>query len=99
MTTCKWASTVHAALPFSKLTVPSTAPVVAPQAAENSKRHWNPIEDATILSLVEQHGPRNWAKIASLLGTGRSGPSCCARWCRLAGPKAGAFFAAVLGST
>ena len=55
-----------------------------------NKKHWSAAEDKTLLELVDKDGPRNWARIAKGLGTARSGPSCCARWCRLAGPKAGA---------
>ncbi|CAH9121467.1 unnamed protein product [Cuscuta epithymum] len=44
------------------------------------KGSWTPEEDAILVKLVEQHGPRNW----SLISTGipsRSGKSCRLRWC------------------
>ncbi|KAI5475131.1 hypothetical protein MNV49_001905 [Pseudohyphozyma bogoriensis] len=53
------------------------------------KKNWSEEEDKRLLRLVDENGPREWAKLARILGTGRTGPSCCARWCRLAGPKAG----------
>ncbi|GAA5868563.1 hypothetical protein JCM1840_005490 [Sporobolomyces johnsonii] len=56
-------------------------------SAPVNKRQWQPSEDETLLTLVEQHGPHHWAQLAKLLGTGRTGPSCCARWCRLADVK------------
>lgn len=53
-------------------------------AEEVSKRHWSVEEDRQLLALVDTHGPRNWLRLAQTLATGRTGPSCCARWCRLA---------------
>lgn len=55
----------------------------APKGGEN-KKHWTPEEDKTLLKLVAERGPKNWRIIGEIMGTGRSGPSCCARWCRLA---------------
>ncbi|KAL8278559.1 hypothetical protein RQP46_009051 [Phenoliferia psychrophenolica] len=66
---------------------PSEEPKEKPEGG--NKKHWSKDEDETLLKLVDKDGPRNWASIAAGLQTGRSGPSCCARWCRLAGPKAG----------
>ncbi|KAM0754325.1 hypothetical protein T439DRAFT_175597 [Meredithblackwellia eburnea MCA 4105] len=51
------------------------------------KKHWTAAEDAELISLVKVHGARSWAKIADKMGAGRSGASCCARWCRLSGEK------------
>lgn len=42
-------------------------------------RCWDTAEDAAILSLVEQYGPRNWAKIAESMN-GRSGKQCRERY-------------------
>ncbi|CAL5322717.1 unnamed protein product [Camellia sinensis] len=40
---------------------------------------WSPEEDATLMRLVEQHGPCNWAVIGTGI-PGRSGKSCRLRW-------------------
>ncbi|CAL5366360.1 unnamed protein product [Camellia sinensis] len=40
---------------------------------------WSPEEDATLMRLVEQHGPCNWAVISTGI-PGRSGKSCRLRW-------------------
>ncbi|KAK4694169.1 hypothetical protein P7C70_g8783, partial [Phenoliferia sp. Uapishka_3] len=76
----------HLAPPLSPTLSPSIDPGPT-SAGPANKKHWSSAEDTTLLSLVEANGPRNWAKIAGMLETGRSGASCCARWCRLAGPK------------
>ncbi|KAL4378027.1 hypothetical protein GQ457_02G022040 [Hibiscus cannabinus] len=44
------------------------------------KGSWSPQEDANLIKLVEQHGPRNWSMISSAI-PGRSGKSCRLRWC------------------
>ncbi|EXC04711.1 Transcription factor [Morus notabilis] len=44
------------------------------------KGSWSPQEDAALIKLVEQHGPRNWSLISHGI-PGRSGKSCRLRWC------------------
>ncbi|GFP97664.1 transcription factor myb44 [Phtheirospermum japonicum] len=44
------------------------------------KGSWNAQEDATLIKLVEEHGPRNWSLISTGI-PGRSGKSCRLRWC------------------
>lgn len=64
-----------------------------------TKKHWQPEEDKKLLALVDESGPRNWSALAKQVGGGRTGPSCCARWCRLAGPKAGLSSSSFLNSS
>lgn len=52
---------------------------------ERVKGSWSPQEDATLISLVEQHGPRNWSLISTGI-PGRSGKSCRLRWCNQLSP-------------
>ncbi|KAE8723370.1 Transcription factor MYB44 [Hibiscus syriacus] len=49
------------------------------------KGSWSPQEDANLIKLVEQHGPRNWSMISSAI-PGRSGKSCRLRWCNQLSP-------------
>ncbi|PPS18413.1 hypothetical protein GOBAR_AA02165 [Gossypium barbadense] len=49
------------------------------------KGSWSPQEDANLIKLVEQHGPRNWSMISSSI-PGRSGKSCRLRWCNQLSP-------------
>ncbi|KAI9110788.1 hypothetical protein K1719_018226 [Acacia pycnantha] len=49
------------------------------------KGSWNPQEDATLIKLVHQHGPRNWSLISVDI-PGRSGKSCRLRWCNQLSP-------------
>ncbi|KAM5556716.1 transcription factor MYB73-like [Rosa sericea] len=49
------------------------------------KGSWSPQEDATLIKLVEEHGPRNWSLISSGI-PGRSGKSCRLRWCNQLSP-------------
>ncbi|KAI3705022.1 hypothetical protein L1987_75252 [Smallanthus sonchifolius] len=49
------------------------------------KGSWTPQEDATLIKMVEQHGPRNWSLISSRI-PGRSGKSCRLRWCNQLSP-------------
>ncbi|XVE99797.1 hypothetical protein REPUB_Repub03eG0231900 [Reevesia pubescens] len=49
------------------------------------KGSWSPQEDANLIKLVEQHGPRNWSIISSGI-PGRSGKSCRLRWCNQLSP-------------
>ncbi|XVF40771.1 hypothetical protein PTKIN_Ptkin01aG0142300 [Pterospermum kingtungense] len=49
------------------------------------KGSWSPQEDANLVKLVEQHGPRNWSMISSGI-PGRSGKSCRLRWCNQLSP-------------
>ncbi|XWS74792.1 hypothetical protein CRYUN_Cryun01aG0027800 [Craigia yunnanensis] len=49
------------------------------------KGSWSPQEDANLIKLVEQHGPRNWSLISSGI-PGRSGKSCRLRWCNQLSP-------------
>ncbi|OMO50069.1 hypothetical protein CCACVL1_30657 [Corchorus capsularis] len=54
-------------------------------STDRVKGSWSPQEDANLIELVEQHGPRNWSVISS--GTpGRSGKSCRLRWCNQLSP-------------
>ncbi|KAF5736557.1 transcriptional activator Myb-like [Tripterygium wilfordii] len=50
------------------------------------KGSWSPHEDATLIKLVEQHGPRNWSMIGAGI-PGRSGKSCRLRWCNQLSPE------------
>ncbi|CAK7325891.1 unnamed protein product [Dovyalis caffra] len=50
------------------------------------KGSWSPQEDATLIKLVEQHGPRNWSMISNGI-PGRSGKSCRLRWCNQLSPE------------
>ncbi|KAG5239990.1 transcription factor MYB [Salix suchowensis] len=50
------------------------------------KGSWSPQEDATLVRLVEQHGPRNWSMISTGI-PGRSGKSCRLRWCNQLSPE------------
>ncbi|KAK4480694.1 hypothetical protein RD792_013776 [Penstemon davidsonii] len=54
---------------------------------ENIKGSWNPQEDAALIKLVEEHGPRNWSLISNGI-PGRSGKSCRLRWCNQLSPGA-----------
>ncbi|KAL6131630.1 hypothetical protein ACLB2K_070004 [Fragaria x ananassa] len=49
------------------------------------KGSWSPQEDATLIKLVAEHGPRNWSLISSGI-PGRSGKSCRLRWCNQLSP-------------
>ncbi|KAB1217636.1 Transcription factor MYB44 [Morella rubra] len=49
------------------------------------KGSWSPQEDATLIELVMQHGPRNWSLISQGI-PGRSGKSCRLRWCNQLSP-------------
>ncbi|XVE52467.1 hypothetical protein DITRI_Ditri02bG0124000 [Diplodiscus trichospermus] len=49
------------------------------------KGSWSPQEDANLIKLVEQHGPRNWSMISYGI-PGRSGKSCRLRWCNQLSP-------------
>ncbi|KAL5538745.1 hypothetical protein UlMin_045460 [Ulmus minor] len=49
------------------------------------KGSWSPQEDATLIRLVEEHGPRNWSLISGGI-PGRSGKSCRLRWCNQLSP-------------
>ncbi|GKV51786.1 hypothetical protein SLEP1_g58411 [Rubroshorea leprosula] len=49
------------------------------------KGSWSPQEDANLIKLVEQHGPRNWSMISAGI-PGRSGKSCRLRWCNQLSP-------------
>ncbi|KAK6145530.1 hypothetical protein DH2020_022350 [Rehmannia glutinosa] len=49
------------------------------------KGSWNPQEDAALIKLVEEHGPRNWSLISNGI-PGRSGKSCRLRWCNQLSP-------------
>lgn len=46
---------------------------------------WTADEDAKLKKLVDEHGPRNWSLISSLIA-GRSGKSCRLRWCNQLSP-------------
>nr|XP_043633721.1 transcription factor MYB73-like [Erigeron canadensis] len=49
------------------------------------KGSWTPQEDAALIKLVKQHGPRNWSLISTKI-SGRSGKSCRLRWCNQLSP-------------
>ncbi|KAH7548345.1 hypothetical protein ACOSQ2_032582 [Xanthoceras sorbifolium] len=53
--------------------------------SDRIKGSWSPQEDADLVKLVEQHGPRNWSMISSGI-PGRSGKSCRLRWCNQLSP-------------
>lgn len=50
------------------------------------KGSWSPQEDASLVKLVEEHGPRNWSLISAGI-PGRSGKSCRLRWCNQLSPE------------
>ncbi|XP_050209332.1 transcription factor MYB73-like [Mercurialis annua] len=54
--------------------------------SERVKGSWSPQEDANLIKLVEQHGPRNWSLISTGI-PGRSGKSCRLRWCNQLSPE------------
>ncbi|OMP14122.1 hypothetical protein COLO4_00280 [Corchorus olitorius] len=54
-------------------------------STDRVKGSWSPQEDANLIKLVEQHGPRNWSVISSGI-PGRSGKSCRLRWCNQLSP-------------
>ena len=41
---------------------------------------WTPQEERELLTLVQMHGDKQWAKIAETLKTGRTGKQCRERW-------------------
>ncbi|EEF34073.1 transcription factor MYB73 [Ricinus communis] len=55
-------------------------------SSERIKGSWSPQEDANLIKLVEQHGPRNWSLISTGI-PGRSGKSCRLRWCNQLSPE------------
>ncbi|KAK6270569.1 PREDICTED: transcription factor MYB44 isoform X1 [Theobroma cacao] len=55
------------------------------KGGDRVKGSWSPQEDANLIRLVEQHGPRNWSMISSGI-PGRSGKSCRLRWCNQLSP-------------
>ncbi|CAN1748704.1 Transcription factor MYB73 [Linum perenne] len=55
-------------------------------AVDRIKGSWSPQEDATLIKLVQQHGPRNWSMISTGI-PGRSGKSCRLRWCNQLSPE------------
>lgn len=54
--------------------------------SDNIKGSWTPQEDATLMRLVEEQGPRNWSLISTGI-PGRSGKSCRLRWCNQLSPS------------
>lgn len=60
--------------------------VTSVNGVERVKGSWSPQEDATLVKLVEQHGPRNWSLISTGI-PGRSGKSCRLRWCNQLSPS------------
>ncbi|GFZ15020.1 myb domain protein 118 [Actinidia rufa] len=52
---------------------------VAESGGDRVRGSWSPAEDATLIRLVDQHGPCNWAAISNGI-QGRSGKSCRLRW-------------------
>ncbi|XP_010543715.1 PREDICTED: transcription factor MYB44-like [Tarenaya hassleriana] len=50
------------------------------------KGPWRPEQDAQLVKLVHQYGPRNWSLISSLI-PGRTGKSCRLRWCNQLRPE------------
>ncbi|KAL2318622.1 hypothetical protein Fmac_032498 [Flemingia macrophylla] len=66
----------------------SSACESTPRANSNChkiKGPWTAEEDRVLTSLVEAHGPRNWALISRYV-KGRSGKSCRLRWCNQLSP-------------
>ncbi|KAK4756725.1 hypothetical protein SAY87_006852 [Trapa incisa] len=49
------------------------------------KGSWSHEEDAALMKLVDQHGPRNWSLISTSI-PGRTGKSCRLRWCNQLSP-------------
>uniref|UniRef100_A0A7N0RJ21 Uncharacterized protein n=1 Tax=Kalanchoe fedtschenkoi TaxID=63787 RepID=A0A7N0RJ21_KALFE len=54
--------------------------------SEAVRGSWSPQEDATLVKLVQQHGPRNWSMISAGI-PGRTGKSCRLRWCNQLSPS------------
>lgn len=54
-------------------------------SGDRIKGSWSPQEDANLIKLVQQHGPRNWSLISTGI-PGRSGKSCRLRWCNQLSP-------------
>ncbi|KAJ9175918.1 hypothetical protein P3X46_014418 [Hevea brasiliensis] len=55
-------------------------------SGDRIKGSWSPQEDANLIKLVQQHGPRNWSLISTGI-PGRSGKSCRLRWCNQLSPE------------
>ena len=47
---------------------------------------WTPDEDTRLRSIVEENGPRNWKRIAELLGPTRTDVQCLHRWNKVLKP-------------
>mmetsp|Transcript_7178 Transcript_7178/g.17716 ORF Transcript_7178/g.17716 Transcript_7178/m.17716 type:complete len:930 (-) Transcript_7178:158-2947(-) len=60
--------------------VPSAAEELqAPNSAGPGRRLWTAEEDKLLAQAVGEHGPHNWARIATAVGT-RKDWQCCERW-------------------
>ena len=59
---------------------PRTARKVAPGGK------WTKEEDMALKGIVEQHGAKNWRKVAELLGTTRTDVQCLHRWNKVLKP-------------
>ena len=54
-------------------------PASSAKAARGTKSAWTPDEDARLLTLIAQHGPSNWSRIAVDM-VSRIGKQCRERW-------------------
>ncbi len=41
---------------------------------------WTQEEDSMLRDIVQEHGPKSWKKVASLLGSNRTDVQCLHRW-------------------
>ena len=56
------------------------------QRKESTGGKWTEEEDATLRQIVEESGPKNWKKIASILGITRTDVQCLHRWNKVLKP-------------
>jgi len=61
-----------------------TKPLAQRRASVGGK--WNESEDASLREIVQKHGPKNWKKIAGLLGDTRTDVQCLHRWNKVLKP-------------
>lgn len=47
---------------------------------------WTQEEDSMLRDIVQEHGPKSWKKVASLLGSNRTDVQCLHRWNKVLKP-------------
>lgn len=55
-----------------------TKPLAQRKASIGGK--WSSDEDQSLREIVQEHGPKNWKKIANMLGPTRTDVQCLHRW-------------------